>query len=159
MLCAMHVCYMWLVHMCLHACWSQGTTPGIISKEPSTLSFERGSLHGTWGSPIWLNWLTSEPQGFTCPSSRELGLQVHTAVPGCFMWILGIELESSCLSSMCLSTEPPPQHPCCHFLLDCALYLSNTWPLIMYSLICSKHGLQSIWGANWILLFIFLSLN
>lgn len=50
--------------MCL---WRSDINLGVISWEQSILFFETG-FSGIWGSLIWLNWLTSEPQRFPCPS-------------------------------------------------------------------------------------------
>ena len=41
----------------------QGTPLGVLPWVMATLSFESGSLTGTWGSPIPSGWLASEPQG------------------------------------------------------------------------------------------------
>lgn len=58
--------------------------------------FLRGGLSLTRNFPSWLGWLASKSQGPIYLGFPGAGIP-STHLPGCFTWVLGMELSSSCL--------------------------------------------------------------
>lgn len=81
----------------------------------STLISESDPLAVTWSLPISLVYLDSEPQGsaflppWVCKFAR---FPLHTILLFFKVWVLGMQLGSSCLHSICFTNQStsPTQH-------------------------------------------------
>lgn len=81
----------------------------------------RWSLSLAWSLASSLAWLASKPQGPRLSASAVLGSQLCATMPIIFMWVLGIELRSSCLLAMLASA------------LGAELSLQYSWGCLLYS--------------------------
>lgn len=81
--------------LCAGACGDQRSTYGVLFS-PRIL-FWRQVFHWAWNSPVYLDWLASEPWGHLLSASRVLGSQCSgTSAPGCDV-LLGVHTQFTVL--------------------------------------------------------------
>lgn len=92
-----HPCaYGWYRCVCAHL--QSRSTPAAVPWNPSTLFFEIRLFPQTWGSPIRLGWLTSEPPELPVSTSLHWNYRQMSPHP-VFLWVLGMELKPLCLDN------------------------------------------------------------